>query len=122
MTVRTDSRRARDVQKAALDQAERQYRSDVKHLLRDQAFQRFMAVEWFGHLGLFSDPCRSSAFEAQRASARIGVAVEQRKRLLLVDHAGVRAIDAAHHEQVAHEIGVSDALDQQSHEEEHTDD
>jgi hypothetical protein len=118
----TTDRRRKAVAEDARRQADRQYRKDVGHLLQDPAFQRFMAVEWFGHLGFGSDPCRSSAYEAQRAAARIGVAVEQRRRLLQFDHTGVQAIDAAHHATVAIELELLDTIqDEPATEEEQTD-
>lgn len=121
MSQPTTDRRRKAVADDALRQAEKQYRKDVVHLLKDPAFHRFMAVEWFGYLGFGSDPCRSSAYEAQRAAARIGVAVEQRRRLIHLDHDGVKAIDAVHHDQVDVELGLNDAIEQQPTEEEQTD-
>jgi hypothetical protein len=106
----TTSRQARAVQEDALRQAARQLRKDALQLLKLSAFHRFMASHWYGELGLGSDPCRPSAFEAQRAAARIGVAVEQRKRLLILDAGGVRKIDDAHHDQVAAELGLLDTI------------
>jgi hypothetical protein len=118
----TTDRRRKAVAEDALRQAEKQYRKDVLHLLKDAAFQRWLSVEWFGYLGFGSDPCRSSAYEAQRAAARIGVAVEQRRRLIHLDHAGVKAIDAVHHDQVATELGLLDTIqDEPAPEEESTD-
>lgn len=117
----TNDRRRHAVQDDGRRQAAKQWRKDAVELLKQPAFHRFMASHWYGELGLGSDPCRPSAYEAQRAAARVGVAVEQRLRLLLLDANGVRAIDLAHHDQVAVELGLEDAVDQQSTEEEHTD-
>jgi hypothetical protein len=118
----TSDKRRKAVQEDALRQASRQLRKDAMSLLALPAFHRFMASHWYGELGLGSDPCRQSAFEAQRAAARIGVAVEQRKRLLLLDAGGVRKIDDAHHDQVAAELGLLDTIqDEPAPEEESTD-
>lgn len=117
----TGDRRRAAIQQDALRQAAKQWRKDAVHLLKDPAFSRFMASFWYGELGLGSDPCRPSAYEAQRASARVGVAVEQRRRLLLLDPSGVRLIDNAHHDQIATELGLEEALEEQSTDEEQTD-